>query len=343
LTDLGKKCLVIDKRNHIGGNSFSSIIEGIECHKYGVHIFHTKHKYIWDYVKKFSEFNNYRHKVKVFYKGTLFSFPINLMTLQQLWGVVTPEEAVSLINKVKIRIDDPKNMEEWLISQVGYELYDIFYKGYNEKHWHKDPKDLPAAIAKRVPIRFTYNEDYFDDPYQGLPVQGYEAFFKNMLQGIDIQLNTDFLKNRGLTNSAKRVIYTGKIDEYYDYSLGRLGYINLDFETKVVSGDFQGTPIVNYTDYAIPYSRIAEYKHITGNPTNSSESVIVKEYSRDTDSGIPCYPINTKDNNDLFTRYLNMETNTIFGGRLGSYKYQDMDNTVELALKLVKEIKGTLT
>ena len=343
LTDAGKKCLVIDKRSHIGGNCYSEKIEGIHVSKYGGHIFHTNHAPIWNYVNKFTEFENYSHRLRVSYKDNLYSFPINLMTFYQLWGIQKPEEVKKKLEEVRLSIANPSNLEEWALSQVGTELYEIFIKGYTTKHWNKDPKNLPASIIKRIPIRTTYNDCYFSDKFQGWPKNGYTDLFINMLKGIDIENGVDFFADRAdLEKLGNKIIYTGKIDEYFDYVDGELEYRGLRWDNKLVEGDFQGCATVNYTDEEIPYTRIIEHMHFQPRQIHKHQkSLISIEYADDWNrKKIPYYPINNERNTMIYDHYFKMankERHVLFGGRLAEYRYYDMHMVVGSALTKIKQ------
>jgi len=336
VTKAGKKCLVIDKRKHIGGNCYTENIDNINIHTYGPHIFHTNDKKIWDWIQQFGEFNNYKHSPMVNYKGKIFSFPINLLTLQQLWGVTTPEEAKLKLKEVVTVNNDPKNFEEWVLSQVGSDIYEIFIKGYTMKQWNKDPKNLPSSIIKRLPIRTNFDNNYFFDKYQGMPINGYTKLFENMLNGIDIILDVDYFSEKEKWDSmADKIVFTGKIDEFFDYKFGELEYRSLEFiMEKHEMDDYQGCSIVNYTDYEVPYTRITEHKHFDG--AKSNVTWISKEYSKDYKRGdIPFYPINDDKNNEIYLKYKNLSEsfpNIIFGGRLAEYKYYDMHQIIASAI-----------
>lgn len=340
-TKAGKKCLIIEKRNHIGGNCYTENIDNINIHKYGPHIFHTNDKKIWDWVQQFGEFNQYKHSPKVNYKGEMYSFPINLLTLNKLWGVTTPEEAIEKLEEVKIKCDNPINLEDWILSQVGNDIYETFIKGYTKKQWNKDPKELPSSIIKRLPIRTNYNDNYFFDKYQGIPIDGYTNLFKNMLKGIDILTNIDYFNEKEKWDSmANHIVFTGKIDEFFDYKFGELEYRSLEFvEEKHNIEDYQGCSIVNYTDLEIPQTRITEHKHFDN--TKSNVTWITKEYPKNYKNGdIPYYPINDEKNNEMYRKYKNLvdsQSNVIFGGRLSEYKYYDMHQIIGSALTKIKK------
>jgi UDP-galactopyranose mutase len=344
MAENGKKCFVIDKRNHIGGNCYTESVEGINVHKYGAHIFHTNNYKIWKFINKFSNFINYTHKVKVNFKNKIYSFPINLMTLHQIWGINTPNEAVEKLNQLKIKIKNPKNFEEWALSQIGNELYEMFIKGYTVKQWSKDPIDLPISIIKRLPIRLTYNDQYFTDCYQGVPKNGYTTIFENMLdhKNITNNKNINFYENKNyFLNLSKKIIFTGKIDEFYDYKFGKLEYRSLKFEEKILDGDFQGNSVINYTSSDVKYTRIIEHKHFENK--NSKKTVVTYEYPDDCDNEckVPYYPINDEKNNRIYKMYREIPTEKIlFEGRLGRYQYFDMHQVVASAIKCAKkEIK----
>lgn len=340
-TKAGKKCLIIEKRNHIGGNCYTEKIDNINIHKYGPHIFHTNDKKIWDWIQQFGEFNQYKHSPKVNYKGEIYSFPINLLTLNKLWGVTTPEEAIEKLEEVKIKCDNPRNLEDWILSQVGNDIYETFIKGYTKKQWNKDPKELPSSIIKRLPIRTNYNDNYFFDKYQGIPIDGYTNLFKNMLKGIDILENIDYFSEKDKWDSmANKIVFTGKIDEFFDYKFGELEYRSLTFvEERHETEDYQGCSIVNYTDLETPQTRITEHKHF--DDAKSDVTWITKEYPKNYQNGdTPYYPINDDKNNELYRKYKELADSTpnvIFGGRLSEYKYYDMHQIIASALTKVKK------
>lgn len=339
----GKKCLVIDKRDHIGGNVYCKKIENINVHQYGAHIFHTSNKKIWDYVNSFVEFNRYTNSPIANYKGEIYNLPFNMNTFNKLWGVVTPEEAKAKIEEQRIAsgIVEPKNLEEQAISLVGTDIYTKLIKGYTEKQWGRSATELPSFIIKRLPVRFTYDNNYFNDKYQGIPEGGYNVIIEEMLKDIDVKLSTDFFKNKDeLIDIAEKVVFTGMIDEFYNYELGTLEYRSLKFEHEVLECEnYQGVAVVNYTEREIPYTRVIEHKHFeygTGDKT-----VITKEYPADWKIGDePYYPVNNDKNNELFEKYKELaskEKNIIFGGRLGNYKYYDMHQVIEAALETVEK------
>lgn len=340
-TDKGKKCLVIEERDHIAGNCYTEEKDGINIHKYGPHIFHTNDKRIWDYVNRFIEFNNYKHSPKVKYKNQIYSFPINLLTLYQIWGVTSPQEAKEKIKESSIKIAKPRNLEEWVLSQVGEDLYNIFIKGYSTKQWGRDPKNLPVSIVKRLPIRLTFDDNYFFDRFQGIPIGGYTKMIQNMLCGVELRTGIDYFSDTSYYNSlAEKIVFTGKIDRFFDYRFGDLEYRSLDFvDEKYEIPDFQGCSIINYTEKEIPYTRIAEHKHFEN--SKSDVTWITKEYPKDYKRGqVAYYPINDEKNNRLYSLYkkeaLGIE-NFIFGGRLAEYKYYDMHQVIASALSKVKK------
>ena len=347
----GKKALVIDKRPHIGGNVYTEKIESINVHKYGAHIFHTNNKTVWEYVNRFAEFNRFTNSPIANYKGELYSMPFNMYTFNKMWGVVTPEEAAEKINEQRKEIiGEPKNLEEQAISLVGRDIYEKLVKGYTEKQWGRDCKDLPAFIIKRLPVRLTFDNNYFNALYQGIPIGGYTKLIENMLDGIEVQLNVDYLKNKSeLDKLAEKIIYTGPIDAYFNYKLGTLEYRSVRFETEILDKpNFQGNAAVNYTDRETPWTRIIEHKWFEfGKDENGNDlpkTVISREYSSEWKPGDePYYPVNDEKNSTLYAEYKKLaeqENNVIFGGRLGEYKYYDMDQVIAAALELSKKELG---
>ena len=338
----GKKCLILEKRSHIGGNVYTQKIDGINVHIYGAHIFHTKNKDIWDYINKFSDFNNYRNQVIANYKEDIFSLPFNMYTFNKIWGVVTPKEAERKIEEQvkELGIINPKNLEEQAISLVGIDIYKKLIEGYTEKQWGKECKDLPSFIIKRIPVRYTYDNNYFNDQYQGIPKNGYTSIIEKMLEGIEVKLNTNFFDNRDFWEKiSTKIIFTGMIDEYYDYCFGDLEYRSLKFQMESLNTEnYQGNAVVNYTDKEVPYTRIIEHKYFDF--IDSKKTVISKEYPIKYRRGKePYYPVNDEKNNNLYNQYSNLakkQENVIFGGRLGLYKYYDMDQIILEALKLVE-------
>lgn len=339
----GKKCLVIDKRAHVGGNVYTEDIEGIAVHKYGAHIFHTSNKEVWEYVQQFAEFNRYTNSPVANFHGEIYSLPFNMYTFNKMWGVVMPDEARQKINEQvrEAKIDNPKNLEEQAISLVGKDIYEKLVKGYTEKQWGRRAAELPAFIIKRLPVRFTYDNNYFNDTYQGIPIGGYTGMIEKMLDGIDVRLGVDFFENReALEAEAEKTVFTGMIDEYFNYSLGELEYRGLKFETELLdSKNYQGNAVVNYTDYETPYTRIIEHKHFEFG--TQPKTVVTREYPQKWVRGEePYYPMNDDKNNGLYEKYkalADKETSVIFGGRLGQYKYYDMDDVIAAALNCAKE------
>lgn len=336
-------CLVrvIEKRSHIGGNCYTEQREGIHVHCYGPHIFHTSNHAVWNFVNRFAQFNHFRLRTPVNFRGRLYSFPINLMTLHQLWGVTTPEEAERRLAKERVPCESPRNLEEWILAQVGREIYEIFIHGYTSKQWGRDPSELPAAIIRRLPIRLTYNDRYFDDCYEGIPIGGYTRLFENMLdhENIRVETGVDYFEHQKyLQERAERVVYTGKIDEFFNYRFGRLEYRSLRFEHQTLDGDYQGSAIVNHTAADVPHTRITEHKHFA--LMNSPRTVITREYPDAYDeTKIPYYPVRDEKNTRLYERYqeLARETGIIFGGRLGTYLYYDMHQVIAQAIHMAEQ------
>ena len=344
----GKSVLVIDKRPNIGGNIYTEKVEGINVHKYGAHIFHTNNKEVWDYVTSFVDFNRFTNSPVANYKGELYSMPFNMYTFNKMWGVVAPEEAAAKIEEQKKEITgEPKNLEEQAISLVGRDIYEKLVKGYTEKQWGRDCKDLPAFIIKRLPVRLTFDNNYFNALYQGIPIGGYTKLIEKMLEGIEVRLNVDYLENKEeLDKLAEKVIYTGPIDAYFNYKLGTLEYRSVRFENEILDKpNFQGNAAVNYTDRETPWTRIIEHKWFEfGKDENGNDlpkTVISREYSSEWKLGDePYYPVNDAKNSTLYEQYKALaeaEDNVIFGGRLGEYKYYDMDKTIEVALAAAKK------
>ena len=346
LTKQGKRCLVIDRRNHIAGNIYTETIAGIQVHKYGAHIFHTNDKEIWDYVHQFAEFNHYVNAPLAIYKDELYNLPFNMNTFSKMWGIKTPAEAKAKIAEqvAGLNITEPKNLEEQALSLVGTDVYTKLVKGYTEKQWGRDCRDLPAFIIKRLPCRFTYDNNYFSDRYQGIPMGGYTAMVEKMLAGIEVRLNTDYFDLiKEEPEIAKEIVYTGCIDEYFRYKLGPLHYRSVRFETEELPVDnYQGNAVVNYTAREVPYTRIIEHKHFEfgTQPT----TVISREYSAEWQPGMePYYPVNDAENSTLYTRYKDLaeaEAHVHFGGRLGHYRYYDMDKVIRAALDDLKQLKA---
>lgn len=342
----GKKCLVIDRRNHIAGNVYTEEIEGIQVHRYGAHIFHTSDREVWDYVNRFAEFNRYTNAPVARYKDELYNLPFNMNTFHGLWGVKTPKEAEAKIEEQRSAagIDEPSNLEEQAVSLVGRDIYEKLVKGYTEKQWGKKATELPPFIIKRLPVRFTYDNNYFNDSYQGIPVGGYTQMVANMLDGIQVRLNEDFFENREkYAGIAKKTVFTGMIDAYYDYCYGELEYRSLRFETELLEeANYQGNAVVNYTEFEIPYTRIIEHKHFEYG--TQPKTVVTREYPASWHRGEePYYPMNDEKNNRLFEKYrkkADEQEDVIFGGRLGEYQYYDMHHVVAKALQCVREELG---
>ena len=342
----GKRVLMVDRREHIAGNVYTERIAGINVHKYGAHIFHTNLRHVWDYVNKFAEFNRFTNSPVANYKGELYSLPFNMYTFNKMWGVVTPEEAKEKIEEQKreANLAEPRNLEEQAISLVGTDIYEKLIKGYTEKQWGRPCSELPAFIIKRLPVRFTFDNNYFNALYQGIPVGGYTKMVANMLDGIEVRLGVDYLKHKvELDNLAGKVIYTGAIDEFFGYALGNLEYRSVRFENEILDmPNFQGNAAVNYTDAGTPYTRIIEHKWFEfGKDSEGNDlpkTVISREYSSEWKPGSePYYPVNDEKNSQLYAEYKKLaaaEKNVIFGGRLGEYKYYDMDAVIDSALKL---------
>ena len=340
----GKKVLVIDKREHIGGNVYTEEIENIQVHKYGAHIFHTSNKEIWDYIRQFADFNRYTNSPLARYKNETYNLPFNMNTFYQMWGTITPKEAKEKLDSqiAKEGIKEPKNLEEQALSLVGRDIYEKLIKGYTEKQWGKKADELPAFIIKRLPLRMTYDNNYFNDSYQGIPIGGYTKIFEKMLEGIEVRLNTNFFENKEhFEGIANKIVFTGMIDEYFQYCFGPLEYRSLEFETKMLKVDnYQGNAVVNYTEYEIPYTRIIEHKHFEFD-SSSEKTIISYEYptkwNKDKE---PYYPVNDEKNNELYARYKMLaegQEKVIFGGRLGMYQYFDMHKVIEEALKVVEK------
>ena len=353
----GKKCLVIDKRSHIGGNIYTENIDGINVHKYGAHIFHTSNKEVWNYIQQFAEFNRYTNSPVARYKDELYNLPFNLNTFSRMFNLVTPQEIEKKLDEerkeglLKLNGKEPSNLEEQAISLVGTTVYEKLIKGYTEKQWGMPCTELPAFIIKRLPVRMIYDNNYFNDKYQGIPIGGYTQIIEKMLEGIDVRLNYDFFEHKEeLENIAEKIVFTGQIDRYYDYKFGQLEYRSVRFETEKLNVDnYQGNAVINYTAKDVPYTRIIEHKHFEqgkqlGNEVTEGPSVgktiISREYSDKWDiTKEPYYPINTEKNNELYQRYYGLslkDKKVIFGGRLGQYKYYDMDKVIIEALKCVK-------
>lgn len=340
----GKECLVLEKRNHIGGNIYCENINGINVHKYGAHIFHTSNREVWDYINQFAEFNNYINSPVAVYKDELYNLPFNMNTFSKMWGIKTPAEAKAIIEaqKAEYNIENPQNLEEQALSLIGKDVYEKLVKGYTEKQWGRSCTELPAFIIRRLPVRYIYDNNYFNDRYQGIPIGGYTKIIEKMLEGVDVLLETSFEDYKAANDiSDMKIVYTGNIDEYFGYKYGALQYRTVRFETEIMEDcdNYQGNAVVNYTEREVPYTRIIEHKHFEFG--QGKGTIISKEYSSEWSVGIePYYPINNDENNALYQKYealANAEPNVIFGGRLGKYKYYDMDKVIEAALQAVKE------
>ena len=342
MTKKGKKCLVIEKRNHIGGNIYTELVENINVHKYGAHIFHTNNNEVWKYINQFADFNRYTNSPVANYKGELYNLPFNMNTFYQMWGVKTPEEAKVKIaeQKAESNMENPKNLEEQAISLVGKDIYEKLVKGYTEKQWGRKCDELPAFIIKRLPVRYTFDNNYFNDLYQGIPIGGYTKIIEKMLDGIEEKLNTDFFDDKDKwLNISDKIIFTGMIDQYYDYCYGELEYrgLNFEFETRDME-NYQGNAVINYTDAETPFTRVIEHKHFES--SESPKTIITREYPKNWMKGEEAYyPLNDEKNSKLFKKYQELakkEDKVIFGGRLGMYQYYDMWQVIDEALKLVR-------
>ena len=347
LTKKGYKCLVIERDEHIGGHCRTEKRDGIDVHIHGAHIFNTSYKDVWSYVQEFGEFNDYIHKVIAFHRNTYYSMPINLMTFQQIYGFTEPEDIkaeIKMLNRASFRRDaifSPQNFKDYLTKEVGTLAYNILFDGYTKKQWHKDPSELPVSIAKRIPIRYTFNDRYFFSKYQGIPVDGYSSIISNMLEGSEVRTGIDYFKDRERWNNmAYKTIYTGKLDQFFDYKYGKLDYLTLRFEhQKYSEKQFQGNSVINYTEEKVPYTRIIEHKHF--NPKDLDHTIITKEYSEGWNTGRAYYPLND-EKNDLMVEQYRKEADKLnnihIGGRLGCYKYFDMDDSIKEAMNLVERI-----
>lgn len=351
----GKNCLVIEKRNHIAGNIYTKEVKGIQVHQYGAHIFHTSDKEVWDYVNELAEFNHYINSPVASYKDELYNLPFNMNTFAKMWNIKTPKEAKAKIQEQieELDITEPANLEEQALSLVGKDIYEKLVKGYTEKQWGRDCKELPSFIIKRLPVRFVYDNNYFNDPYQGIPKGGYTGLAEKLLDGITVKLETSYqdycvkkeetgiYESRDGKHTFEKVLYTGMIDEFYHYQLGELAYRSLQFETEVLEGEenYQGNAVVNYTEREVPYTRIIEHKHFEFG--KQPDTVITREYPKDWHQGEePYYPLNDEKNGKLYQEYemlAKKEKNVLFGGRLGQYKYYDMDKVIRAALSMVQE------
>jgi UDP-galactopyranose mutase len=340
LTKKGYKCLVLEKRNHIGGNCYTDNKDNIHVHTYGPHIFHTSNENVWEWINQFVEFNNFTLRPVANYKGEIYSLPFNMWTFNKLWGVTQPYEAKNIINEQSKEINEPTNLEEQAIKLVGKDVYEKLIKGYTTKQWRKDPKELPKEIIKRLPVRFTYDNNYFNDRYQGIPIGGYTQIFERLLEGIEVKLNVDYLKNKKHWDAqANKIIYTGPIDAYFNYQFGELEYKTTEFKhSKLKTDNHQGIAMVNYTDVDVPYTRIIEHKHF--DHVENDHTWITHEYPAEykATKTEPYYPVNDEINNKKYLQYKNLanqESNIIFGGRLAEYKYYDIHQVIESALNFI--------
>lgn len=345
----GKTCLVLDRRDHIGGNIYTEKVEDIQVHRYGAHIFHTSDKKVWDYINQYAEFNNYINSPVAVYKNELYNLPFNMNTFSRMWNIRTPKEAREIIEGqiADLHIEEPRNLEEQALFLVGRDVYEKLVKGYTEKQWGRDCKDLPAFIIRRLPLRFTYDNNYFNDRYQGIPMGGYTRIIEKLLEGAEVRTGVDYLKERETYEcAAGKIVFTGMIDEYYGYRLGALEYRSVRFETEVLDCDnYQGNAVVNYTDREVPYTRVIEHKHFEFG--TQKKTVISREYSSEWKVGDePYYPVNDEKNSVLYEKYASLavgEDNVIFGGRLGAYRYYDMDKVIASALELAdREFAGEI-
>ena len=337
---IGRKCLVVEKRDHIGGNIYTYEADGINIHKYGAHIFHTSDKKIWDYVNQFASFNNFVNSPIANYKGEIYNLPFNMNTFSKMWGIITPAQAEAIISEQRKEVKEINNLEDQAISLIGRDIYEKLVKGYTEKQWGRSCTELPPEIIRRLPVRYTYNNNYFNDFYQGIPIGGYTQIIEKLLEGTEVHLNTDFHEHREeLSSLADKVLYTGALDAYFDFSLGHLQYRSEKFETeRLETENYQGVAVVNYTEREIPYTRIIEHKHFEA--AVSPVTYISKEYPVDySETGEPYYPINDKTNMELYSKYRELarkDEKLLLGGRLALYSYFDMDKTIMAALKLVE-------
>lgn len=337
-TDFGKRVLVIDKRQHIAGMCYTERINGVLVHTYGPHVFHTDSDKIWKWITRFSEFYPFMVRTKAIRDGRIYTLPFNLMTFHQLWGVTTPEEARKKLDSVRVPIKNPVSVEEWALDQFGTEVYEKFILDYTRKQWGRDPKNLPASILKRLPARLTFDDNYFDDKYQGLPVGGYTELFRRMLDGIEVRLGVDFFDDQAAFARMGQVIYSGRIDQFFNYCFGDLEFRSCKFDTKAMDGDYQGNPVLHYSEAKYPWTRVIEHKHFE-NPS-LSRTMVTWEHPFECDRlDMPLYPVNDRKNTMLYDRYRQLPTKVVFGGRLGSYRYRDMHHVIGEALALAESLK----
>jgi UDP-galactopyranose mutase len=336
-TDRGRKVLVLEKRGHLGGMCHTQVREGIVFHSYGPHVFHTNDPDIWGFIRRFASFEPFVVRTKAMAKGKLWSFPVNLMTFYQLWGVATPEEARRRLEKARMRTSACDNLEDWVLATYGREIYETFFEGYTWKQWGRDPKSLPPSIAQRLPLRLTFDDNYFTDRFQGIPMGGYAPLFERMLEGIEVRTRCDFFSDRRAFESMGRIVYSGRVDEFFDWRFGPLAFRTCRFETELMEGDFQGNPVINYCDRAVPFTRIVEHKHFS-NPKSAS-TLITREYPEECErEGTPLYPVHDRENAGLHCRYAKLSTSAVIAGRLGSYRYFDMGEVIAQAWKLVRDL-----
>jgi UDP-galactopyranose mutase len=335
--DRGRKVLVVEKRDHLGGMCHTEVREGIPFHSYGPHVFHTNDPDVWGFIRRFASFEPFAVRTKAFAKGRLWSFPVNLMTLYQLWGVTTPNEALRRLEAERVGTNPQDNLEDWVLATYGRELYETFFQGYTRKQWGRDPRTLPPSIAQRLPLRLTFDDNYFTDRFQGIPAGGYGPLFERMFDGIEVRTRCDFFSDRPTFERLGKVVYSGRVDEYYDWRFGPLAFRTCRFETELLEGDFQGNPVVNYCDLEVPYTRIVEHKHFS-NP-KSSKTLITREYPEECGmKGTPLYPVHDRENARLYGRYSELDTHAVIAGRLGSYRYFDMGEVIAQAWKLAREL-----
>lgn len=335
--DRGRKILVVDKRPHIGGMCYTEDLQGVIFHKYGPHVFHTNRDDVWAFVNRFSEFRQFMVRTKALHKGKVYSLPFNLLFFHQLWGITTPSEARRKLEMVRVKIENPSTVEEWGLSQLGPEIYEKFVYHYTLKQWGRAPKELPAAILQRLPIRFTYDDNYFQDRWQGIPVNGYAPMFEKMLEGVEVRLGCDYFDDRAALDRAGKVIYSGRIDRYFDYCFGNLEFRSCRFEVHTFEGDYQGNATFHYPDPEYPFTRVVEHKHFER--PNAKRSPVTWEHPFECGANDdPLYPVNDVKNNDLYERYRSLPSNAIFAGRLGSYRYFDMCEVIAQAKKMVDQL-----
>ncbi len=337
MADRGKKVLVVEKRDHVGGMCHTELREGLVFHRYGPHVFHTNDEKIWAFVNRFARMDQFTTRTKAVARNRLWSFPVNLMTLHQLWGVRTPAEAEARLREVRVDAKDVSGLENWVLSIYGKEIYETFYEGYTIKQWGRDPAKLPASIARRLPIKLTFDDSYFTDRFEGIPSGGYGPMFERMFDGIEVRLGCDFSSELGTLERLGQVVYSGRIDEYFDYRFGELAFRTCRFETEIQDGDFQGNPVVNYCDRKTPWTRIVEHKHFT-NPA-AKRTLVTREYPEECGrGGTPLYPVNDVQNMGIYEKYAMIPTRTVFAGRLGSYRYFDMCEVIAQAWKLADRL-----